>query len=95
MSVSEINYFESRPEPKLWKMLILIGETNTSDLVIKLKKSDVFGLLTYKVTNISSICQLEFFIKYFDQDKNCFLPYREVQESELRNSKFKSIRFRH
>ena len=69
MGVSEIKYFETRSEPTLRKMLILIAQTIVDDLVIKIKQSDVFGLLTDEVTDISNICQLVSFIKYFDEEK--------------------------
>ena len=69
MGVSEIKYFETRSEPTLRKMLILIAQTIVDDLVIKIKQSDVFGLLTDEVTDISNICQLVSFIKYFEEEK--------------------------
>ena len=69
MGVSEIKYFETRSEPTLRKMLLLIAQTIVSDLVVKIKQSDVFGLLTDEVTDIANICQLVSFVKYFDNER--------------------------
>ena len=69
MGVSEIKYFETRSEPTLRKMLLLIAQTIVSDLVVKIKQSDVFRLLTDKVTDIANICQLVSFVKYFDNER--------------------------
>ena len=69
LGVTELKYFETRSEPTLRKMLILIAKTIVSDLVGKIKDSGVFGLLTDEVTDVSNICQLVTFIKYFDMEK--------------------------
>ena len=68
MGLNELKYFETRSEPILRKMLILIAKTIVSDLIGKIKDSDVFGLLTDEVTDVSNMCQLES-VKYFDLEK--------------------------
>ena len=67
--VGEIKYFETRSEPVLRKMLLLIARTIIDDVVNKIKESDVYGFLTDEVTDIANICQLVSFVKYFDKDK--------------------------
>ena len=69
MGVHEIKYFETRSEPVLRKMLLLIAKTIIQDLVDKIKESDVYALLTDEVTDISNVCQLVSFVKIFDVDK--------------------------
>ena len=69
MGVHEIKYFETRSEPVLRKMLLLIAKTIIQDLVGEIKESDIYALLTDEVTNISNICQLVSFVKIFDVDK--------------------------
>ena len=69
LGVDEIKHFETRSEPVLRKMLLLISQTIIQDLVEKIKESNVYGLLTDEVTDVSNICQLVSFIKYFDMNK--------------------------
>ena len=69
MGLNELKYFETRSEPILRKMLILIAKTIVSDFVGKIKDSDVFGLLTDEVTDVSNMYQLVSFVKYFDLEK--------------------------
>ena len=64
-----MKYFETRSEPVIRKMLILIAKTIVEDLVDKIRASEFYGLLTDEVTDISNICQLLSFIKLFDFDK--------------------------
>ena len=67
--VNEIKYFETRSEPVLRKMLLLIAKTIIQDLVNKIKESDVYALLIDEVTDISNICLLVSFVKNFVVDK--------------------------
>ena len=69
MGVEELKYFETRSEPVLRKMLLLIAKNIISDIVEKIKQSDAYGLLTDEVTDISNLCQLVSFIKIFDSNK--------------------------
>ena len=57
LGVHEINHFQTRSEPALRKMLLLISKVIIEDLVTKIKESDVFGWLTDEVTDIANICQ--------------------------------------
>ena len=50
MSVLEIKYFKSRLEETMWKTLILMVEIITYDLVMKIKQSDIFALLTDEIS---------------------------------------------
>ena len=58
MGVGDLKYFEIRSEPVLRKMLLLIAKAIIQDIVVKIKTSSVYGLLTDEVTDISSHCQL-------------------------------------
>ena len=69
MGVKEMKYFETRSEPILRKMLLLTARTIIQDLVNNIKKSNFYALPTDEVTDISNICQLVFFVKFFDVDK--------------------------
>ena len=50
-------------------MLLLIAKTIIQDIVVTIKTSNVYGLLTDKVTVISNICQLVSSVKYCDCNK--------------------------
>ena len=69
MDVDDLKYFEIRSEPVLRKMLLLIAKAIIQDIVVKIKTSSVYGLLTDEVTDISSHCQLVSFVKYYDYNK--------------------------
>lgn len=69
MGLKELKYFETRSEPILRKMMLMLADTIVCELVEKIKASGVFGLLTDEVTDISNICQLVSFIKYYDEEK--------------------------
>ena len=69
MGVKGMKYFETRSEPILRKMLLLIARTIIQDLVNNIKKYNLYALLTDEVTDISNICQLVSFVKFFDVDK--------------------------
>ena len=57
MSVDDLKYFQTRSEPALRKMLSLVAKTIIQDIVVKIKTSNVYGLLTDEVTDIFNICQ--------------------------------------
>ena len=57
MGVDDLKYFQTRSEPVLHKMLLLIAKTTIQNRVVKIKGSNVYGLLTDEVTDISNICQ--------------------------------------
>ena len=67
LGVNDIKHFETRSEPVLRKMLLLIATTIAEDIVEKIK--EVYGFLTDEVTDISNICQLVSFVKFFDTEK--------------------------
>ena len=69
MGVDDLKYFQTRSEPVLRKMLLLIAKTIIQDIVIKIKTSNIYGLLTDEVTDICNICQLASFVKYYDYNK--------------------------
>ena len=69
VGVKEMKYFETRSEPILRKMLLLVARTIIQDLVNNIKKSNFYALLTDEVTDISNICQLVSVVKFFDVDK--------------------------
>ena len=55
MGVDDLKYFQTRSKLVLRKML-LIAKTIIQDIVVKIKTSNVYGLLTDEVTDISNIC---------------------------------------
>ena len=67
--MDKVKYFETRSEPVLRKMLLLIAKTIINDVIEKIKEGGYFGFLTDEVTDISNVCQLVSFVKYFDNDK--------------------------
>ena len=60
--INDIRYFETRSEPVLRKMLLLISQTILKDIVEKIKQSSEFGFLTDEVTDIANMCQLVSFV---------------------------------
>ena len=69
MGADNLKYFQTRSEPVLRKMLLLIAKTIIQDIVVKIKRSNVYRLLTDEVTDMSKICQLVSFVKYYDYNK--------------------------
>ena len=56
MGVDDLKYFQTRSKLDLRKMLLLIAKTVIQDKVVKIKTSNVYGLLTDEVTDIYNIC---------------------------------------
>ena len=44
--VDDLKYFQTRSEPVLRKILLLIAKTIIEDIVVKIKRSNVYRLLT-------------------------------------------------
>ena len=90
MGVKEMKYFETRSEPILRKMLLLIARTIMQDLVNNIKKSNFYALLTDEVTDISNISQLVYFVKFFDVNKGkidtAFLDCSDLLEHSINAS---------
>lgn len=68
LGINELKHFETRSEPVLRKMLLMIAQTIIESVVSRIKESDVYGFLTDEVTDISNICQLVSFVKIFDKE---------------------------
>ena len=68
MGVDEVKCFQTRSEPVLREMLMCLSSIIVEDVVLKIKNSKCYGLLTDEVTDISNMCQLVTFIKYFDYE---------------------------
>ena len=49
--------------------MLLIAKTIIQDTVVKVKTSNIYGLLTVEVIDISNICQLVSFAKYYDYNE--------------------------
>ena len=58
MGADDLTYFQTRSKSAFRKMLLLIAKTIIEDIVLKMKTSNVYGLLTDEVTDIFSICKL-------------------------------------
>ena len=69
MSVDDLKYFQTRSEPVLCKMFLLIAKIVIQDIVVKIKRSGVYRLSTDEFTDISNICQLVSFVKYYNYSK--------------------------
>ena len=70
MGVDDLKYCQTRSEPVLRKMLLLIAKAIIHDIVVKIKNiNNVCGLLTDEVTDISNIYQLVSSVKYYDYNK--------------------------
>ena len=46
MGVDDSKYFQTRSEPALCKILLLIAKTIIQGIVVKIKRSDIYLLLT-------------------------------------------------
>ena len=46
MGVDDLKYFQTRSEPALCKILLLIAKTIIQGIVVKIKRSDIYLLLT-------------------------------------------------
>ena len=55
MGVDDLKYFEIRSEPVLRKMLSLIAKAIIQDIVVKIKTSSVYGLLTDEVIYLAIV----------------------------------------
>ena len=64
--MDKVKYFETRSEPVLKKMLLLIAKTIRIE---KIKEVGYFGFLMDEVTDIAKVCQLVSFVKYYDKDE--------------------------
>ena len=58
MGADDLTYFQTRSKSAFRKMLLLIAKTIIEDIVLKIKTSNVYGLLTDEVTDIFSIRKL-------------------------------------
>ena len=68
MGVDEMKYFQTQLEPVLREMLMCLSSIIVEDVILKINNSKCYGLLTDEVTDISNVCQLVTFIKYFDHE---------------------------
>ena len=57
VGVDDLKYFQTRSETAFHKMLLPTAKTIIQDIVVKIKRSNVYGLLIDEVTDISNICQ--------------------------------------
>ncbi|XP_028416122.1 uncharacterized protein LOC114539706 [Dendronephthya gigantea] len=62
-------------------MALLIANVITEKIIKKIKKSEVFGLLTDDVTDVSNIQKLVSFIQFFDEDiDDCVTKFIEATD---------------
>ena len=64
----DIKDFTKRSNAVLKELVLILGDQLTEDIIWKIKKSNVYGLLTDEVTDLSNTLQLVTFIKYYDQN---------------------------
>ena len=68
LGVEEVSQFRKRSSRVLRELLLSIANQIKEDLLIKIKASPFFGILTDEVTDITNIQNLMTFIKYFDNE---------------------------
>lgn len=77
-------------------MLLIIAEVIWKEMVEKINKSQLFGLLTDEVTDISNTAQLVTFTKYYNEEKGdaitCFIGSSDLlADSEDTSANSQSI----
>ena len=68
MGADDLKNFQMRSESVLCKMLLVTAKTIIQD-VVRIKRSNVFRLLSDEVIDISNTFQLVLFVKYYEYNK--------------------------
>ena len=68
MGADDLKNFQMRSESVLCKMLLVIAKTIIQD-VVRIKRSNVFRLLSDEFIDISNTFQLVLFVKYYEYNK--------------------------
>ena len=68
IGLADIKDFKKRSNTVLKELVLNLGDQLTEDIIQEIRKSNVYGLLTDEVTDLSNTLQLVTFIKYYDQN---------------------------
>ena len=68
IGLADIKDFTKRSNTVLKKLVLTLGDQLKENIIQEIKKSNVYGLLTDEVTDLSNTLQLVTFIKYYDQN---------------------------
>ena len=66
IGLANIKDFTKRSNTILKRLALTLGDQLTEDIIQEIKKSNVYGLLSDEVTDLSNTLQLVTFIKYYD-----------------------------
>ena len=77
LGLADIKDFTKRSNTVLKELVVTLGDQLTEDIIQEIKKSNVYGLLTDEVMDLSNTLQLVTFIKYFDQNLGDSLKRRK------------------
>ena len=79
--------FIKRSNSVLKELVLTLGDQLTEDIIQEIRKSNVHGLLTDEVTDLSNNLQLVTFIKYYDQNsgeaQTHFIDVSDVLEGSV------------
>ena len=84
VGLTDIKDFTKRSNTVLKELFLTLGDQLMEDIIQEIKKSNVYGLLTGEVTDLTNALQLVTFIKYYDQNlgdaRTCFVDVSDVLE---------------
>ena len=87
IGLADIKDFTKRSNTVLKQLVLILGDQLTEDIIQEIKKSNVYGLLTDEVTDLSNTLQLVTFIKYYDQNlgdgRTRFVDVSDVLEGSV------------
>ena len=87
IGLADIKDFTNRSNTVLKELVLTLDDQLTEDIIREIKKFNVYGLLTDKVTDLSNTHQLLTFIKYYDQNlgdaRTRFVDVSDILESSV------------
>ena len=87
IGLADIKDFTKRSNTVLKKLVLTLGDQLKENIIQEIKKTNVYGLLTDEVTDLSNTLQLVTFIKYYDQNlgdaRTCFVNVNDVLEGSV------------
>ena len=87
IGLADIKDFTKRSNTVLKKLVLTLGDQLKENIIQEIKKTNVYGLLTDEVTDLSNTLQLVTFIKYYDQNlgdaRTRFVNVNDVLEGSV------------
>ena len=87
IGLADIKDFTKRSNKVLKEIALTLGDQLTEHIIQEIKKSNVHGLLTDEVTDLSNTLHLVIFIKYYDQNlgdaRTCFVNVSNVLKGSV------------